>query len=320
MGVNSPLQSVLKVLEPFALSYCSEVEWRQIVDEVLVAGNVSEVSNRANEVLVKAKFASKSEAAKFAAQQRWKNHQKKQAVGVEPKSKGKKAVTRPKKPAVSDSSSKFKPMSNDEMNDLQDAAENLHGRFFPGRTNFQVLPEKMPKNLTGKNATVWAAYALEAYQLSAYRNMNAYLRGEDAVDSDGFFEDSPVKTDNRAADLLKSHFDDLAIPMPRDTVVYRGIVLPEDEDWEPGEEFLDPAFVSTSMAVETAKKFSEEVDDDQRSILMEIRIPKGHKVCVPIGAHGNEREILMRPGTTFKLVEVQKNGVVEKWVVEVVTK
>lgn len=318
--MNSPLQSVLKALEPFALSYCSEVEWRQIVDEVLVAGNVSEVSNRANEVLVKAKFASKSEAAKFAAQQRWKNHQKKQAVGVEPKSKGKKAVTRPKKPAVSDSSSKSKPMTNDEMNDLQAVSEKSLGRLFPGRTDFQALPEEMPKNLTGKNATVWAAYALEAYQLSAYRNMNAHLRGEDEGDSDGFFEDSPVKTDARAADLLKSHFDDLAIPMPRDTVVYRGILLPEDENWEPGDEFLDPAFVSTSMSVETAIKFSEEKDEGERRILIEVRIPKGHKVCVPIGAHDNEREVLMRPGTTFKLVEVQKNGVVDKWVAEVVTK
>lgn len=68
------LESVLKMLEPFALGFCSDSEWSDVVAECEYVGGVSGVSVSAQRILAKAEFGSRSEAGRFAAQQRWKGH------------------------------------------------------------------------------------------------------------------------------------------------------------------------------------------------------------------------------------------------------
>ena len=75
--MDSSLEKVLKALEPFALLSNSPDVWAAVVAEVTKANSVVEVSLSSRRVLEKAKFASRSEAARFAAEQRWKNNPKK---------------------------------------------------------------------------------------------------------------------------------------------------------------------------------------------------------------------------------------------------
>jgi len=68
------LESVLKMLEPFALGFCSDSEWSDVVAECEHVGGVSGVSVSAQRILAKAQFSSRTEAGRYAAQQRWKGH------------------------------------------------------------------------------------------------------------------------------------------------------------------------------------------------------------------------------------------------------
>lgn len=70
--MNKSLETVLKALEQDALAFCSESDWAIVVAECEKAGNVRRVSKSAQVILQKA--MSRSEAGRFAAEQRWKNH------------------------------------------------------------------------------------------------------------------------------------------------------------------------------------------------------------------------------------------------------
>ncbi len=72
--MNKSLENVLKALEQDALAFCSESDWAIVVAECERAGNVRRVSKSAKVILEKA--MSRSEAGKYAAQQRWKGHVK----------------------------------------------------------------------------------------------------------------------------------------------------------------------------------------------------------------------------------------------------
>ena len=71
--MNKSLENVLKALEQDALAFCSESDWAIVVAECERAGNVRRVSKSAQVILEKA--MSRSEAGRYAAQQRWKNHE-----------------------------------------------------------------------------------------------------------------------------------------------------------------------------------------------------------------------------------------------------
>jgi hypothetical protein len=70
--MNKSLENVLKALEQDALAFCSESDWAIVVAECEKAGNVRRVSKSAQVILEKA--MSRSEAGRFAAEQRWKGH------------------------------------------------------------------------------------------------------------------------------------------------------------------------------------------------------------------------------------------------------
>ena len=70
---NQQLAEVLKVLEPAALEFCGQGEWDAVKAEVLKAGSVAGSSATAQNVLAlaKARFGSRSEAGRYAANIRW---------------------------------------------------------------------------------------------------------------------------------------------------------------------------------------------------------------------------------------------------------
>ena len=70
--MNKSLETVLKALEHDALAFCSESDWAIVVAECEKAGNVRRISKSAQVILQKA--MSRSEAGRFAAEQRWKGH------------------------------------------------------------------------------------------------------------------------------------------------------------------------------------------------------------------------------------------------------
>ena len=93
--VNPAILTVLKALEPFALTFYSEEDWSTVVAEAGRVTTLDELSLGSQRVLEKAKFASRSEAARFAASQRWKNHQKTETASEPTSSAGSSLTTSP---------------------------------------------------------------------------------------------------------------------------------------------------------------------------------------------------------------------------------
>ena len=72
--MTKALEQVLTALEPAALTICTPQEWEAVKAEVLGVGAVSKASPTAQLILKAAKrqFASRSEAARYAAAMRWR--------------------------------------------------------------------------------------------------------------------------------------------------------------------------------------------------------------------------------------------------------
>lgn len=70
--MNQNLADVLSFLEPSALQFCTPDEWEQVKADVLLAGSVEKSSRTSQNVLAKAKFGSRSEAGRYAANMRWR--------------------------------------------------------------------------------------------------------------------------------------------------------------------------------------------------------------------------------------------------------
>lgn len=70
--MNQNLADVLSFLEPSALQFCTPEEWEQVKADVLLAGSVAKSSQTSQNVLEKAKFGSRSEAGRYAANMRWR--------------------------------------------------------------------------------------------------------------------------------------------------------------------------------------------------------------------------------------------------------
>ena len=93
-------------------------------------------------------------------------------------------------------------------------------------------------------------------------------------------------------------FNDIK-PLPESLWVYRGTYIPpaDKAKIEPGYEFVDPAFLSTSLKSDIS--FGKDK--------MRIFLPKGSKV-VPIlnhSKHSSENEILLPPSSVIKVVETE---------------
>lgn len=141
--------------------------------------------------------------------------------------------------------------------------------------------------------------AVSEYQSSAYAPINSYLRTGNAgtMESDKVLEyvnaiDNAITNNTAKKNLL----------------LYRGFV--SDNDFTPGGEFVDNAFVSTSLLENNAVGFTATLDSAQKSYLAEIRYPKGKGYLVPSAISGemqDEAEVILKRGMKYKVVSVLPN-------------
>jgi hypothetical protein len=106
-----------------------------------------------------------------------------------------------------------------------------------------------------------------------------------------------VKTTSSISKLARM-FDKID-PLPESVWVYRGAMIPQQikEQIVPGYQYVDPAFLSTSIRPNVS------FGTDR----MRIFVPKGSKVLPVLyhSHHSSEREILLPPSSVIKVVEVQ---------------
>lgn len=141
-----------------------------------------------------------------------------------------------------------------------------------------------------------------SYSGSMYKNYNNPLRtsigklfkGEKLTAS----EIKSITSNHTKYQKLFKAFNDIK-PLPESLWVYRGTFLnaAQKEKIVPGYEFVDPAFLSTSLKPDIS------FGRDKKRIFL----PKGSKV-VPIlnhSKHSSENEILLPPSSVIKVVEVE---------------
>ena len=80
--MNQNLANVLGLLEPSALRFCTAEQWEMVKADVLLAGSIEKASRTSQTVVEKARFGSRSEAGRYAANQRWQGQGKASAGGA----------------------------------------------------------------------------------------------------------------------------------------------------------------------------------------------------------------------------------------------
>lgn len=107
--------------------------------------------------------------------------------------------------------------------------------------------------------------------------------------------DGIIKGTNKYQKLAKMF--ELIQPLPESLWVYRGTTLPGKlrQQIQPGYQFVDPAFLSTSVNPDTG----------MGSDRMRIFLPKGSKVLPVLfsSQHPSEKEILLPPTSVIKVIE-----------------
>jgi hypothetical protein len=141
--------------------------------------------------------------------------------------------------------------------------------------------------------------AMSFYQSPGFALMNGQLRGVDG----GHLKASEHATD---ADLARARQASKGLagaiakapPLPRDTTVYRGFDAGQFGDLTPGKVITDKGFTSVSVnndagAVGRATSKAQAV----------ITLPAGTRA-----AAGSVRELVLPPGSSFRVVSAQKRG------------
>lgn len=96
-------------------------------------------------------------------------------------------------------------------------------------------------------------------------------------------------------------------PLNENAIVYRGINGEVPEIMKTGAIIRDRAFVSTSLDKQIALRFSK---SDTRAVAR-IRVPAGTRVGY--ANHSEEREIILSPGSKFKILKIEGRGSSGKW-------
>jgi ADP-ribosyltransferase exoenzyme len=144
---------------------------------------------------------------------------------------------------------------------------------------------------------------LRLYTTSGYKQVNNVLRGGERGPG-AFWDDDEVKVVADLADQAMSH-----LPKYKGAV-YRGAHLLNSivDKYQPGEVITEASFGSTSMKPEVAAKFSDgEVDDPDKTKVTYIINSKNGRNIAPLSLYPEEEEVLMRPSTSFKVLERKKN-------------
>jgi hypothetical protein len=149
---------------------------------------------------------------------------------------------------------------------------------------------------TDGNPDVRGFIAMESYTSNGYTVMNPNLRKSISIK-----KDQEYKIGNQTKTLIDFYLK-YGFALEDDVWVYRNASVPGQEKYEPGDTFIDPAFLSTSIY----SKVSFNSKDD--STRLKIFVPKGTK-CLPVLEFSNvkdEHEIILPPFSRIKLTEVYK--------------
>lgn len=145
---------------------------------------------------------------------------------------------------------------------------------------------------------------LKSYSGSSYDSYNTTMRQVvksllEGQKQDSYMINQVLKNTGKYQKLAKMF--DKVDPIPESFWVYRGTTLPNKlkDEMEPGYQFVDPAFLSTSVSPGVS------MGKDK----MRIFLPKGSKVLPVLynSQHKSEKEVLLPPASVVKVIEVLKN-------------
>jgi hypothetical protein len=138
--------------------------------------------------------------------------------------------------------------------------------------------------------------AMRSYTGTTYKTINPNLRSVLSVKSGmNFSLDSSART-------LIEFFLNNSFELETGIWVYRNAKIPDQSKYKPGDVFLDPAFISTSLASTVSMGYKE------NSARLKIFLPKGTK-CLPVldhSSHRDEMEIILAPFSRINITEVYK--------------
>lgn len=139
--------------------------------------------------------------------------------------------------------------------------------------------------------------AISAYAGPGYKPLNQYLRrGGDPKSSDVPHADKW----QRMADLLNEALDRTTVK--RDLVVYRGVRPGAIPKLQVGDEITDDGFISTSMDPGEAQGFAEGLaTNGTGATVFQVSVPAGTHA---VQANEDEHELVLRPGSTFRVVAI----------------
>ena len=169
-----------------------------------------------------------------------------------------------------------------------------------------------------------ASSGMIAYQANDYSLINGLLRGQITVEEDAYGEDVIDPVEYKATVKQIYSMDMLyenAPTIPEDMVLYRGINSEYSDrlmrSYEVGDLFQDPAYSSTTTSLESAEIWASSHNADYvpsvpgkkpPGLVLEIVAPAGTRgIYLPayLGGevdHGDELEVLLDRGTTFRVI------------------
>lgn len=213
----------------------------------------------------------------------------KAASKASPKPKAKtpttKPKTAPKKPATASGSPGTAPPARDKK-----FLDQQYGQWREGLTPAQDK-------------------AMRFYQSPGFALMNGQLRGLDKknIKADVSFNDADLARARQASKDLTAAIRK-APPLTQPMTVYRGFSADQFGNLKPGDTFTDKGFVSTSLTNDVGS-----VGKAAKPATAEIRLPKGAKA-----AAGSSREMVLPPGTKFKILSAGSKRGVPHYVMEAV--
>lgn len=161
------------------------------------------------------------------------------------------------------------------------AFDRLHVKFFKGLDDSQHT-------------------TLLRYSGGDYAALNDTLRNKSTPDESSVRANIRTSFRSFAAELNR-----LMKPLPVDAVVWRGIHANVRDKYKTGDVFKDRGFVSTSINLNVANHFIGRNPNGPRGTIFKIRVPAGARAAFlnRDTVDGREQEILLAPGTHFKVLD-----------------
>lgn len=141
--------------------------------------------------------------------------------------------------------------------------------------------------------------ALRFYQSPGFALMNGQLRGlaKDDIRADVSFNDADLERARKASKDLTAAIKK-APPLTEDTTVYRGFSADQFGALAAGDVVTDKGFTSTSLTADVTA-----VGKATSPAVATIRLPAGTRA-----AAGSSRELVLPPGSKFRVSSVTKRG------------